>query len=155
MSDKMVYFPLFVDLNEKQILVFGGGKIATRRIISLLDFGGTIRVVAPECTNEILELSTQKLLTQEKRCYRQGEIQQPYMVIAATNNPNINHQIYYEGKQKGILVNIVSDQKKSDFFFPGLAMEDSIVIGVTASGTDHKKAKRITEQIKEILKGEK
>ena len=44
---------------------------------------------------------------------------------------------------------------ESDFFFPGLAMEDSIVIGVTASGTDHKKAKRITEQIKEILKGEK
>lgn len=155
MSDKKVYFPLFVDLNEKQILVFGGGKIATRRILSLLDFGGNITIVAPECTNEILELSTQKLLIHEKRCYIEGEIQVPYMVLAATSDSNVNKRIYFECKQKGILVNIASDQTKSDFFFPGLAIEESIVIGVTSSGTDHKKAKRITEQIKEMLKGER
>ncbi len=155
MSDRKVYFPLFVDLNEKQILVFGGGKIATRRILSLLDFGGDIKVVAPVCTNEILELSIQKLLIHEKRCYIEGEIQLPYMVLAATNDSNVNQQIYHECKQKGILVNIASDQTKSDFFFPGLAIEEPIVIGVTASGTDHKKAKKITEQIKEMLKGER
>ncbi len=155
MSDKKVYFPIFVDLSEKQILVFGGGEIATRRILSLLDFGGDIKVVAPKCTNEILELSTQKLLVHEKRCYIEGEIQLPYMVLAATNDSNVNQQIYYECKQKGILVNVTSDQTKSDFFFPGLVMEEPIVIGVTASGKDHKKAKRITEQIKEMLKGER
>ena len=155
MSGKKVYFPLFVDLNEKQILVFGGGKIATRRILSLQDFGGNIKVVAPECTNEILERSTQNLLVHEKRCYIEGEIRLPYMVLAATNDSNVNQQIYNECKQKGILVNIASDQTKSDFFFPGLAMEESIVIGVTASGTDHKKVKRITTQIKEMLKGER
>lgn len=154
MSDSGTYFPLFVDLNKKPILVFGGGKIAERRILSLLDFGGNIKVVSLECTSEIAALAVQQRLVYEKRAYIPGEIKEPYVVLAATNDSFVNSQIHDECKQKGILVNVASDQKKSDFFFPGIAKRKSIVIGITASGKDHGKAKRITEKIKEMLKNE-
>lgn len=154
MSDSGTYFPLFVDLKKKQILVFGGGTIATRRISSLLDFVGDIKVVSLECSNEIAALAKQRLLNYEKRGYVPGEILQPFLVLATTNDPMINNQIYDECKRKGILVNVASDQSKSDFYFPGLARRKSIVIGITASGRDHTKAKRLTEKIKEMLKSE-
>jgi siroheme synthase-like protein len=154
MADMAAYFPLFVDLNNKEILVYGGGKIASRRILSLLDFGANIKVISPNCANEISELANQNKLTHEKRCYMVGEIHMPYLVLAATNDPIVNHQIYSECKEKGILVNVASDQTKSDFFFPGLVIEKPIVIGITASGKDHMKVKTITERIKEMLKGD-
>lgn len=152
MPDKKIYFPLFVDLNEKQILIFGGGQVATRRLMSLLDFGGLIKVVAPEYTDKISKLAARQLIVLEKRSYREGEICMPYMVLAATSDSHINQRISMECRQKGIFVNTASDQTKSDFFFPGLVVEEPIVIGVTASGKDHKKAKRMTEQIKAMLK---
>jgi siroheme synthase-like protein len=154
MSDSGAYFPLFVDLHKKKILVFGGGAIASRRVLSLLDFGCDIKVVSPECTNEIATLSAQKLLVYEKRCYKPGEIQEPFFVLATTSDLNVNSQIYYECKQKGILVNVASDQSKSDFFFPGLAKRKSIVIGITASVKDHEKTKSLTEKIRDMLKNE-
>lgn len=154
MSDSGIYFPLFVDLRKKQIVVFGGGKIAARRILSLLDFGGNIQVVSLTCTGEIRLLAEKKRIVYEKRAYVPGEIKDPYIVLAATNDLIVNNQIHDECKQKGILVNVASDQKKSDFFFPGIAKRESIVIGITASGKDHGKAKRITENIKEILRNE-
>ncbi|ABX41744.1 precorrin-2 dehydrogenase/sirohydrochlorin ferrochelatase family protein [Lachnoclostridium phytofermentans] len=153
-EDAAAYFPLFVDLNKKEIVVFGGGKIATRRILSLLDFGADITVVSPACTKEISELSAQNKLVLEQRCYMVGEIKMPYMVLAATNDPIVNDMIHRECKEKGILINVASDQTKSDFFFPGLAVQKPIVIGVTASGKDHKKVKVITQKIRDMLKGE-
>lgn len=146
------YFPLFVDLNQKKVLIFGGGKIATRRITSLLEFGVAITVIAPECTNEITDLAAQNMLLLEQRCYLAGEVQKPYMVLAATSDCKVNDEIYTECKAKGILVNVASDQTKSDFFFPGIVVEKPIVIGITASGKDHKKAKVITQTIKDMLK---
>ena len=74
--------------------------------------------------------------------------------MAVTNDPAVNNQIYCECRHKGILVNVASDQKKSDFFFPGIATGKSTVVGITAGGKDHGKAKRLTEKIKELLKNE-
>ena len=67
MSDTGTYFPLFIDLNKKSILVYGAGRIALRRISSLLDFGANIKVVSPECTDEITAFAAQKLLVYEKK----------------------------------------------------------------------------------------
>lgn len=149
------YFPLFIDLNRKKILVFGGGQIATRRIHTLLEFGPDITVIAPEFTDDIAGLASQKMLVLEKRSYLSGEVTEPYMVLAATNNCKINDDIYNECKAKGILVNVASDQKKSDFFFPGIVIDKPLVVGITASGKDHKKVKALTLKIKDLLIGER
>lgn len=148
------YFPLFVDLNQKSVLIFGGGKVATRRIISLLDFGVDIKVIAPECTKEVMILAEENKLVLEQRSYLRGEVENPYMVLAATKNNEINEEIYTECKEKGILVNVASDQTKSDFFFPGIVVENPLVIGITASGKDHKKVKKIIQKIRDMLKEE-
>lgn len=149
-----IYFPLFVNLNNKDILVYGGGKVATRRVNALLEFGANIKVIAPDSTEEVKNLALQNIIKYEQRCYKVGEIDNPYIVLAVTNDFDINECIYKECRKKGILVNVSSDQTKSDFFFPGIVMESPLVVGVTASGKDHGRVRKVTNRIRNILKEE-
>ena len=63
----------------------------------------------------------------------------------------LNDDIYRICKNEGIYVNVASDREKCDFYFPGIVMEDELVVGITASGLDHKKAKKVREEIQSVL----
>ncbi|POP33346.1 bifunctional precorrin-2 dehydrogenase/sirohydrochlorin ferrochelatase [Lactonifactor longoviformis] len=148
------YFPLFVDLSEKKILVIGAGKIAARRIQTLLPFAGEIRVIAPRAAAEVAEMAENGRIQYEAREYEREDLYDACIVIAATDREQINHEIYSVCKCMGILVNVISDKNKCDFYFPGIVHRDEIVIGVSASGKDHKKAKKVREDIAAFLQEE-
>lgn len=149
------YFPLFINLKEKEIIVFGGGTIATRRVKSLLPCGAVIKVVAPEISEDLKQLAEEnQSLTLEYRKYKPSELQKPDFVLAATNDENINTIIFRECRHKGILVNVASDKEKCDFFFPGIVQQGDITVGITANGQNHKKAAEVTDKIRKILEEE-
>lgn len=150
-NTKKPYFPIFIDLTEKKVVVVGAGTIAKRRIRSLLSFTNHLSVIAPEVNKELKDLESQGLLTILKKKYDREDIYDADLVIAATNDAQINNDIYSVCKCMGIPVNVCSDKKKCDFYFPGIALKDQVVVGVTASGSDHKKARTVIEQIREIL----
>lgn len=152
MSDKRKpYFPMFVDLSNKKVVVVGAGTIAKRRIRSLLEFTNHLVVVAPEINRELKELEESGRLTILKKKYDREDLYGADLVIAATSDTQTNNDIYSVCKCMGITVNVCSDKHKCDFYFPGIARKDQIVVGVTASGADHKKAKTVIERIREIL----
>lgn len=145
------YFPMFVDLSDKNIVVVGGGAIAARRIKTLLSFTRNISVVAAQASPEITELGKAGLIDLKVRPVKRSDFSAAYMVIAATNDRKLNDDIYRICKNEGIYVNVASDREKCDFYFPGIVMEDELVVGITASGLDHKKAKRVREEIQSVL----
>lgn len=152
MNDKRKpYFPMFVDLSNKKVVVVGAGTIAKRRIRSLLDFTNHLVVVAPEVNRELKDLEESGRLIILKKKYDREDLYGADLVIAATNDTQTNNDIYSVCKCMGITVNVCSDKNKCDFYFPGIARKDQIVVGVTASGADHKKAKTVIERIREIL----
>lgn len=150
-SKRKPYFPMFVDLSNKKVVVVGAGTIAKRRIRSLLDFTDHLVVVAPEVNRELKELEESGRLTIAKKKYDREDLYGADLVIAATSDSQTNNDIYSVCKCMGITVNVCSDKNKCDFYFPGIARKDQIVVGVTASGADHKKAKTVIERIREIL----
>lgn len=145
------YFPMFVDLSDKNIVVVGGGNIATRRVKTLLQFTRNIMVVAPQMTLELLEMGKAGQIDSQIRPVKRTDFVRAYMVIAATNDGKLNDDIYRVCKEEGIYVNVASDKDKCDFYFPGVVMEDELVVGITASGLDHKKARRVREEIQKVL----
>ncbi|MDO4522166.1 MAG: bifunctional precorrin-2 dehydrogenase/sirohydrochlorin ferrochelatase [Eubacteriales bacterium] len=145
------YFPLFVDLSGKKVYVVGAGTIAKRRIRSLIDFTGKLTVIAPEVNPELHEMERMGEISILKKKYESSDIFDADLVIAATNDHTINEDIYRVCKERGILVNVCSDKKKCDFYFPGLAIRDNVVVGVTANGTNHKKARLVVEKIREMM----
>lgn len=146
------YFPLFINLKEKEILVFGGGTIATRRIKAMLPYGAIIRVIAPEISEELQRLAEQnENLRLEYRKYKLSELQKPDFVLAATSDERVNQTIFRECRHKGILVNVASNRELCDFYFPGVVQQGDITIGITANGKNHKKAAEVTEQIRKLF----
>ena len=145
------FFPLFVDISEKKIVVIGGGAIATRRVKTLLPFAPQIVVVAPEVTGELEELENEKKLTIFHREYQREDIYDAWMVLVATNDPKLNDGIYSVAKCLGALVNVASNQEKCDFHFPGVIRKDPYVIGINGSGKDHKGTAELRKQIEAVV----
>ena len=148
---KKLFFPVFLDLSEKNILVVGAGKIASRRIHTLIDFAGLITVIAPDILEDVKALSERENIRIIQREYRQEDLDGADIVIVATTDVGLNIQIASECKKRGIPVNTSHDKSLCDFYFPGLVKKDNIVIGVTSSGTDHAKAREVTGQIRDIF----
>ncbi len=150
MTDKP-YFPLYVDLSGKDILFVGGGHIAARRIGVLQPFVESMTVVAPEAEGSILELTESGEVNWITREFEEGDLEGRDIVFAATDDKALNAEIAAMCREKGITVNASSEKELCDFYFPGIVRQGNTVIGVNASGEDHRKAKKVRERIQEIL----
>lgn len=146
-----LYFPLFVDISQKKVVIIGGGKIAQRRIETLLAFAEHIHVIAPEVTDSIRELDTQHRIHWIRETYRPELLEGAELVLAATNNPECNESVVRYCNEKHIPVNTAHKKEACDFYFPGIARHGNIVAGVTANGLNHKDAKKARECISRAL----
>lgn len=152
MSNKnKLYFPMFVDLSDKKVVVAGAGTIAKRRIRALIDFTDHLVVIAPEVNRELKELEAEGRITILRKHYDREDIYDASLVIAATNDNKVNQDIYSACKCLGIPVNVCSDKKKCDFYFPAIASCGNLVAGLSTSGREHKKSRDVAERIQELL----
>lgn len=145
------FFPLFVDISDQEILFIGGGKIAARRINALIPFSQRITVVAPEVDGSILERTKGGEVSWIMRQFETEDLAEKDLVFAVTDDAELNERIAKMCREKNIPVNVSSDKNLCDFYFPGIVRQGDTVIGITASGSDHAKAKKVRERIQEIL----
>ena len=158
---KKKYFPVFIDLSEKKVIVIGGGTIATRRIHTLLEFTGKILVVSPEITESLAELYRQGRIEWLPEAYSEGRIKDADMVVAATNQRQINQQIKADcqriEKESGrqILVSVIDDRDLCDFYFPSIVQNEDVVIGINSGGKSPALTKQMRKEIEGFLKENK
>lgn len=150
-TDLGQWFPLFTNITGKTVVVVGAGKIAKRRIETLLKFNCRIRVVATEALTEIDAYAQDGKLELRKKVFQDSDLEGADYVLAATNNKQINHTIYEICREGSIPVNVADDKEKSDFYFPGIIRKNGITVGVTAEGRDHALAKKATRVIADCL----
>lgn len=146
-------FPVFLDLTDKNVLVVGGGKIALRRVKTLLQFDANVIVVAPEICEEFYSLSvpaTAKLMF-EKRCYVDADLNDKLMVLAATDNENLNHSIVDSAKKLGLLANNASFKDDNNFFFPAISKNENISVGICGTGEDHAGTAEAASKIRSLV----
>lgn len=165
MENNAGYFPLFVSLQGKKILIVGAGKIAARRATVLVEFGALVTVVAPEIDNEekiernrsgnpeltCKTVSVTKLEESDRLIWKRHpfgaqdikDLEESFLVIAATDDPVVNDDVVRLCRERGILVNHAGDQSQCDFQFPAIVRKDPVVIGVNAGGKDHGLVKRV------------
>lgn len=148
---KKPFFPMFIDLSDKNIVVVGGGNLATRRVKTLLQFTRNITVIAPQMTAELQELGKIGFIRANFRPVKRSDFEHAYMVIAATNERKLNEEIYRVCKQEGIYINVVDDKSKCDFCFPNVFLKEELVVGITASGLGQKKARRVRIAVEEAM----
>lgn len=148
------WFPLFIDLAKWRILVVGGGKIAGRRVQTLLEFEPEcIRVVAKEIGSDLRRMKNLKNVEICEREYCTKDLENCRMALAATDNPDLNRRIGEECRERGILVNVASDQELCGFHFPGVVTDGPITVGINAAGLDHRLAKDTRKRIQGLFDG--
>lgn len=147
----MPAFPLFVDLKGKKCVVIGGGKVATRKIESLLGFGARIVVVSPGITERIQDLKWQDRVIVLKKRYSEEDLEGAFMAIAATSDRRVNEKIYEDAVRSGIFVNVIDSPEKCTFVFPSLVKRNDLVVGITTSGGYPALSKAVRKKIEEIL----
>lgn len=148
------YFPLFIDLEGKKIIVVGAGAVASRRICTLLEFGARITVLAPEASEKVKSLSGEGRLIWRKEAYRPGLpdlFDGAVLALAATDQREVNLAVGEECRELGIPVNLADDKENCDFYFPGVALGGGIVAGITAEGKDHRLAKEVAAEVRGLL----
>ncbi len=144
-------FPLFIDLTGKRILVVGGGEIAARRVKTLLKFGGDIFLVSPHLTPELQEMFSRRLFNYRKGYYESRDIQNKFLVVAATDDRETNHKVYLDAKEKGIQMSIADCREECSFYFPAIFEFDDIVGGlVSKNGDNHSLVKSVAQKIRKI-----
>lgn len=151
------YFPMFVDLSDKEILIVGGGKIALRRIKALLRFASDITVIAPEVEKEVKELADDRKIHLLMRGFCSQDIIEPEgknwdIVLAATNQHELNENIVTLCRKQRIPVNTADRKEACDFYFPGLVEVDGVIFGISSGGKNPEKVRRAREIIEEKIK---
>ncbi len=127
-------FPIFLDLDSKRVVVFGGGRIAVRRVQTLLAYGAQVRVVAPElcgCMPNGVETTLRK--------YQNGDCDGAALVVAATDDKSVNAAIAAEAKALGIPISCASDAALGSFHFPGTFRDEAVSVGLTSGDCRYSK----------------
>lgn len=144
----MAYFPIFIDIEHMKILVIGLGNIAARRINVLKNFGAEIFVITKEVKADVENINI------EIKEFEAEDIKDIYdIVIAATDNNEVNKNIIKEAKEKGIkYYNNISDKNDNNFFFPAVIENHEAVCGlISKNGLNHKTAKKYADILRNTL----
>ncbi|MEE8588329.1 MAG: bifunctional precorrin-2 dehydrogenase/sirohydrochlorin ferrochelatase [Sulfurimonadaceae bacterium] len=147
----MSYFPAFLKLDNKKILIVGGGYIAYEKLDHLLDFTYDIKVIAPELSTEMQNRIDQEGLLFEKRKYEMGDIKDYAVVIVAVDDIPLQAEIFKESKSYNCLCNAVDSVDYCDFIFPSYIKKDDLTIAVSTSGASPAMAKHIRRFLEETI----
>jgi precorrin-2 dehydrogenase/sirohydrochlorin ferrochelatase len=143
-------FPLFVDLKGKLCVVVGGGKVAARKVETLLRFEPDLCIIAPEVDSYIETLEKQGLIKIKRKDYCREDLEGAFLVIAATSSDEVNKCVFENAKERNLSVNVVDDPDKCSFIFPSVVKRGDLVIGISTSGTYPaltKKIRKLTEEL--------
>ena len=114
------YYPIYVQLNEQPCVVIGGGKIAEGKVDGLLAANAKVKIISPELTPHLNDLVKQNQIEYTARNYQVGDLTGAFMVICATDQAAINHQVWEEASANQQLVNVVDDTPRCNFIAPAI-----------------------------------
>jgi len=147
----MSYFPAFLKLDNKKILIVGGGYIAYEKLQRLLDFTSNISIVALELSEDMSKTLSEKNLHFEKRAYARGDIKDFAIVIVAVDDISLQAEIFAESKLYGCLCNSVDSVDYCDFIFPSYVKKDDLTIAISTSGASPAMAKYLREYLQKLI----
>jgi precorrin-2 dehydrogenase/sirohydrochlorin ferrochelatase len=130
----MAKYPIFLELGGRRAVVVGGGAVAVRKAESLLEAGARLVIVAHKPSDAVIDLSTRHGAELIRAKYSKEYVAQAVIVIAATNDPAVNGQVYRDCQELEILCNVVDEPRLCDFFVPAVVKRGDLQIAIGTGG---------------------
>jgi siroheme synthase-like protein len=147
----MSLLPIFLRLERRPCLVVGAGTVAQAKIESLRAAGATITVVAPHATDRVLEWATKGALAWHRRLFAPADLEDTFLVIAATNDSAVNHTVYQEALRRNVICNAVDDPPNCDFYFGSVVARGDLQVAISTAGESPALAQRLRHEIDQQL----
>jgi len=146
-----VYYPIFLNLKNKSVVIIGGGKVAERKVLTLLKTGADLTVISPELTKKIEREKLKGRIKHIHRQYRKGDLKNAFLVIAATDSPDVNEQV---SKDAPCLVNVVDTPHLCNFIVPSVIKRNPLTIAVSTSGISPALSRSIRKELEKMYGSE-
>ncbi len=147
----MRYYPVFLDIAGKPVIVIGGGNIAHQKVVGLLKASAEVTVVSPDLNQEMASLAAGGRFQHVERDYEPGDLEGYLLAFVATDDRSVNATVAAEGKERRVWVNAVDDPPYCDFIMPGIAQQGNLIVAVSTSGTSPAMARKMREEIETFL----
>ncbi len=141
------YYPAFLNIKEKQCVIIGGGRVAERKVISLLKCDAKIKIISPDLTKQLQKEKDKGSIIHICRKYKEGDLEGAFLVIAATSDEQTNREI---ASKASCLVNVVDYPDTANFIVPSVIRRGLLTIAISTSGASPAMSKAIREEIEAL-----
>ena len=151
MKKKYPYYPVYLDIEERNVLIIGGGNVCARKAETMMKYGAHVTIVSPEFTDEIEGWATQGVLELRRKPYEEPDLDGASIVIASTDDPCINARIARDCRRRKIPVNVVVVTHLCEFIVPAIVESRSIQIAVSTGGKSPALARTLKEDLQKFV----
>lgn len=143
----MLLYPINLKIDGRLCTIIGGGRVAYRKVRSLLECGAQVKVVSPVLSDEFKAVSGE--VEHINRAYQEGDLKGSFLVIAATDDEETNKAVEKEARERNLPLNIVDRPEQCDFYVPSSIRRGELMLTVSTSGRLPALSKRLRKQLEE------
>lgn len=143
-----MFYPVNLNLDNMEIIIVGGGKVALRKCMNFLEFGKSVTVLAPDFDSRFLELGNKVDLIND--IFKEEYIDKFDIVVAATDDKEVNEEIACISRKKSKLINVVDSRDLSDFTVSSYVKRGDLLIGISTGGKIPALSAKIRRDLEEI-----
>ncbi len=143
----MSFYPICLDLAERPCVVVGGGRVAERKVSGLLSCSAQVTVISPEVTDELLQQHSEGSIRWIKREFCPGDLEQAFLVIAATDDEETQKQVFDEAKSHNLLLNVADVPQRCNFILPAAVRQGDLIIAISTAGKSPALARKLRMEL--------
>jgi precorrin-2 dehydrogenase/sirohydrochlorin ferrochelatase len=146
-----MFYPIYLSLKNKRVVVIGGGEVAERKVESLLGTGAAVTVISPETTARLDALARDNEIQLYRRVYDSQDCDGAFLVFSATDDPGISARVFRDAAKAGAMVNTADQPERCDFIMPAVLRRGDVAIAISTGGTSPGLAAQLRRTIAEII----
>ncbi len=144
-------YPVSLDVEDELCLVVGGGAVAARKAAELVACGAEVWVIAPRISDSMARLESEGAVRIDRREVRREDLEDPFLVVVATDDPEVNDWAAKRARRAKALVNVVDQPDLCQFTAPAVLRRGSLTVAISTGGASPALAGRIRDELGEIL----
>jgi precorrin-2 dehydrogenase/sirohydrochlorin ferrochelatase len=146
-----MFYPIYLSLKNKRVIVIGGGPVAERKVESLLGTGAEIVVISPAVTDRLELLAQENRIVLRRRLYQQGDCADAALVFSATDDRGSGAAIFADATESGVPVNTADQPELCDFIMPAVVRRGDVAVAISTGGSSPGLAAQLKRKIGSII----
>lgn len=145
------YYPIFIDVEDREVAIIGGGEVCARKAETMLRYGARVTIVSPRFTAEIESWEREGRVVLRRKAYETADIETAHIVIASTDDTAVNERIAADCRARRIPVNVVDVTPLCEFIVPAIVEKGSIQIAISTGGKSPALARTLKEELQRTI----